>query len=99
MADDSICLDAPEKKGLGPSKVRIMACSGMARQQWEYDKEVGVLLFYKFYNFYESRKEKKNKYAFITLNHLERLSLLDSYLIMSVNFQLIAKYTKILCAT
>ncbi|XP_019758989.1 polypeptide N-acetylgalactosaminyltransferase 3 isoform X2 [Dendroctonus ponderosae] len=38
MTDDSICLDAPEKEGLGPMKVRIMACSSYSRQKWEYDK-------------------------------------------------------------
>ncbi|XP_066258266.1 polypeptide N-acetylgalactosaminyltransferase 1-like isoform X1 [Euwallacea similis] len=36
MTDDSICLDAPEKEGLGPMKARIMACSSYSRQKWEY---------------------------------------------------------------
>lgn len=40
MTDDSICLDAPEKEGLGPMKVRIMACSLYSRQKWVYDKKV-----------------------------------------------------------
>lgn len=40
MTDDSVCLDAPEKEGLGQSKVRIMSCSGLNRQKWEYDKKV-----------------------------------------------------------
>lgn len=40
MTDDSICLDAPEKTVIGPAKVRIMACCGLARQQWVYDREV-----------------------------------------------------------
>lgn len=43
MTDDSICLDAPEKVIIGPSKVRIMACTGHSRQQWEYHKETKEL--------------------------------------------------------
>lgn len=43
MTDDSICMDAPEKIAVGPMKVRIMACSGFARQKWEYDNKVSVL--------------------------------------------------------
>ncbi|KAJ8948065.1 hypothetical protein NQ314_008494 [Rhamnusium bicolor] len=39
MTDDSICLDAPERVGIGPLKVRIIACSGFSRQKWEYDKK------------------------------------------------------------
>ncbi|VEN52265.1 unnamed protein product [Callosobruchus maculatus] len=39
MTDDSVCLDAPEKIGTGPQKVRITACSGFSRQKWEYDHE------------------------------------------------------------
>lgn len=45
MTDDSICLDAPEKEGLGPMKVRIMACSLYSRQKWEYDKKVNSGFF------------------------------------------------------
>ncbi|KAJ3647249.1 hypothetical protein Zmor_024778 [Zophobas morio] len=44
MTDDSICLDAPEKVVLGPSKVRIMACSGYNRQKWIYDAETQEIL-------------------------------------------------------
>lgn len=40
MTDDSICLDAPERIVLGPSKVRIMGCSGHSRQKWVFDKMV-----------------------------------------------------------
>lgn len=40
MTDDSVCLDAPEKTVLGVAKVRIMACSGLPRQQWIYNKKV-----------------------------------------------------------
>ncbi|XP_018562794.1 polypeptide N-acetylgalactosaminyltransferase 1 [Anoplophora glabripennis] len=36
MTDDSICLDAPERVGIGPLKVRIIACSGFSRQRWKY---------------------------------------------------------------
>lgn len=43
MTDDSICLDAPEKEGIGAMKVRIMACSGYSRQKWEYDKHTQEL--------------------------------------------------------
>ncbi|XP_030758579.1 polypeptide N-acetylgalactosaminyltransferase 3-like [Sitophilus oryzae] len=43
MTDDSICLDAPEKTGLGPLKVRIIACSGYSRQKWEYNKHTKEL--------------------------------------------------------
>lgn len=42
MTDDSICLDAPEKEGLGPAKVRIMACSSYSRQKWVYDEKVST---------------------------------------------------------
>lgn len=45
MTDDSICLDAPEKSGTGPMKVRIMACSGYSRQKWEYDAKVIIFAF------------------------------------------------------
>ncbi|XP_060521578.1 polypeptide N-acetylgalactosaminyltransferase 1-like [Cylas formicarius] len=38
MTDDSVCLDAPERDGLGPMKVRILACSGYSRQKWEHEK-------------------------------------------------------------
>ncbi|XP_074032189.1 polypeptide N-Acetylgalactosaminyltransferase 3 [Leptinotarsa decemlineata] len=43
MTDDSICLDAPERIGLGPLKVRIMACSGSTRQKWEFDEKTKEL--------------------------------------------------------
>lgn len=43
MTDDSVCVDAPEKKKEGPSKVRIMACSGFGRQKWTYNNHVSVL--------------------------------------------------------
>ncbi|KAG5885741.1 hypothetical protein JTB14_007848 [Gonioctena quinquepunctata] len=43
MTDDSVCLDAPERIGLGPMKVRIMACSGFTRQKWDYDKKTKEL--------------------------------------------------------
>lgn len=46
MTDDSICLDAPERVVIGPSKVRIMACSGFTRQQWKFDKDVSDLFNY-----------------------------------------------------
>lgn len=42
MTDDSVCLDAPEKEVNGPSKVRIMACSGFTRQRWTYNKDVSI---------------------------------------------------------
>lgn len=42
MTDDSVCLDAPELEVNGPSKVRIMACSGFTRQMWTYNKEVSA---------------------------------------------------------
>lgn len=42
MTDDSICLDAPERVGIGPLKVRIIACSGFTRQKWEYDRKVNL---------------------------------------------------------
>lgn len=45
MTDDSVCLDAPEKTVIGPAKVRIMACSGLGRQKWTYDREVGTIFF------------------------------------------------------
>lgn len=44
MTDDSICMDAPEKVGTGPMKVRIMACSGFTRQKWEYLNQVQFFL-------------------------------------------------------
>ncbi|KAJ8973759.1 hypothetical protein NQ317_006649 [Molorchus minor] len=43
MSDDSLCLDAPERPGIGPLVVRIMACSGYSRQKWEYDKKTKEL--------------------------------------------------------
>ncbi|CAG9767267.1 unnamed protein product [Ceutorhynchus assimilis] len=43
MTDDSICLDAPEREGLGPSKVRIMACSAYSRQKWVYNEKTQEL--------------------------------------------------------
>ncbi|KAL1497219.1 hypothetical protein ABEB36_008215 [Hypothenemus hampei] len=39
MTDDSICLDAPEREGLGPMKVKIMACTLYSRQKWVYDSK------------------------------------------------------------
>ncbi|KAF7273830.1 hypothetical protein GWI33_013480 [Rhynchophorus ferrugineus] len=43
MTDDSVCLDAPEKPGIGPLRVRVIACSGFSRQKWEYDQNTQEL--------------------------------------------------------
>lgn len=43
MTDESVCLDASEKDS-SDKKVRIMACSGFARQTWRYEEKVSCLL-------------------------------------------------------
>lgn len=45
MTDESICLDAPEHDTQHKTpKVKIMACSGHARQKWQYDKQKRTFL-------------------------------------------------------
>ncbi|XP_043275535.1 polypeptide N-acetylgalactosaminyltransferase 1 [Venturia canescens] len=40
MTDESVCLDAPERDTRHEKpKVKIMACSGLHRQKWRYDKD------------------------------------------------------------
>lgn len=43
MTDESVCLDASERRTKVDTKVRIMACSGFKRQRWKYDKKVNNL--------------------------------------------------------
>ena len=47
MTDESVCLDAPERDHTTRHpKVRIMACSGLGRQKWNYNERVSFLFAY-----------------------------------------------------
>ncbi|XP_015607983.1 polypeptide N-acetylgalactosaminyltransferase 3 [Cephus cinctus] len=44
MTDESVCLDAPERDTRHERpKVKMMACSGLQRQKWEYDKDTRIM--------------------------------------------------------
>jgi hypothetical protein len=46
MTDESVCLDAAERQDSGRQpRVRIMACSGTARQKWSYSAQVSFSSF------------------------------------------------------
>ncbi|XP_039284794.1 polypeptide N-acetylgalactosaminyltransferase 13 isoform X2 [Nilaparvata lugens] len=45
MTDESVCLDAPPKEGASTAvlKVKVIACTGHARQAWTYNQQSGAL--------------------------------------------------------
>lgn len=51
--DESVCLDAPEKDDtMRTPRVRVIACSGYARQAWRWKPEVSTLLQFIFHIHY-----------------------------------------------
>lgn len=45
MTDESLCMDAPERDTRHERpRVKIMACSGLHRQKWSYDEQVGIII-------------------------------------------------------
>ncbi|XP_046753760.1 polypeptide N-acetylgalactosaminyltransferase 3-like isoform X2 [Diprion similis] len=45
VTDESVCLDAPERDTRHEKpKVKIMACSGLRRQKWQYDAKTKTLI-------------------------------------------------------